>query len=51
MNTRKKFFTARMVRYWNRLPRFEDAGSVHGQVGWGFEKPGLVSLPMEGGLD
>jgi len=33
----------RVVRDWNRLPR-------EGQVGWGFEQPGLVEgVPAHGG--
>jgi len=36
----------RAVRHWHRLPRVAAGcplpGSVQGQVGWGFEHPGLV---------
>jgi len=43
---RKKFFTLRVVRLWPRLPREAVAaplpGSVQGQVGRGFEQPGLL---------
>jgi len=42
----------RVVRHWNRFPREAvDAlpGSVQGQVGWGFEQPGLVEgVPAHG---
>ena len=46
LDTRNKFYTVRVVRYCNQegcgcpLP-----GSIQGQVGWGFEQPGL-----EGGV-
>jgi len=37
----------RLARHWNRMPREAvDAPPVQGQVGWGFEQPGLVeSVP------
>jgi len=41
-----------MVRHWKRLPKEADfplPGSVQGQVGWGFEQPGLVEgVPAHG---
>jgi len=32
----------RVVRQWNRFPREVVYRNVQGQVGWGFEKPGVV---------
>ena len=44
LHIRKKLFTVRVVRQWMPLP-----GSVQGQVGRGFEQPGLAEgVPAHG---
>ena len=45
LDAREKFFTMRVVRSWNRLPRravvaLSMPGAVQGQVGWGPGQPG-----------
>jgi len=53
IDIRKNFFTVKVVKHCHRLPRevgrFPLPGSVQGQVGRGFEHPGLVEgVPAHG---
>jgi len=60
LGIKKKFFTTRMLKQWNRLPRdIVDGGpipgNIEGQTGWGSKQPGLVEdIPAycrDAGLD
>ncbi|GAB0188844.1 hypothetical protein GRJ2_001349700 [Grus japonensis] len=46
LDLRKKFFTVRVVTYWDQVAQrscgYPIPGSVQGRVGWGFGQPGLV---------
>ena len=45
LDKRKKFFTMRVMKHWNKLPRGRGGpmpGNIQGQVGRGSEQPDLV---------
>lgn len=49
LDIRKKSFTVKVVRYWNRLSgevvNASSLKSLNSQTGWGFEQAGLESVP------
>lgn len=54
LDSKKKFFTLKVVRLWNRLTEMCGHPIPGGQVGCGFEQPccsRVISLPMAGSLE